>query len=152
MKLILRETVMNLGVAGDLVKVKPGYARNYLLPKGMAYVATDANMRRLESERSLIEERSKRDLLEAKRRASQLKDLVLTLSVKAGPEGRLFGSVTVQDIAEKLNQGGELDFEVDRRTLVLGEPIKNVGAYEIPVRLHPDVEITVTANVESEEG
>ena len=151
MKLILRETVMNLGVAGDLVKVKPGYARNYLLPQGMAYVATEANMRRLEDERSLIEERSKRELLEAKRRASQLRELQVTFPAKAGPEGKLFGSVTVQDIADKLNEG-ELDFELDRRTLVLGEPIKNVGAYEIPVRLHPEVEVVVSVSVEAEEG
>ncbi len=150
MKLILRETVMNLGVAGDLVKVKPGYGRNYLIPGGMAYVATEANTQRLEDERALLNERSKRDILEAKRQASQLKDLVVTFSVKAASGGKLFGSVTVQDIAEKLNEG-ELDFEVDRRSLILGEPIKNVDVYPVPVRLHPDVEVVVEVRVESDE-
>ncbi|NNM35134.1 MAG: 50S ribosomal protein L9, partial [Gemmatimonadetes bacterium] len=86
MKLILRETVMNLGQAGELVRVKPGYARNYLLPQGLAYVATEANMRRMEEERQFLEEKAKRDYLEAKRRASQLEGMELAFTAKASEE------------------------------------------------------------------
>ena len=150
MKLILRETVTNLGQAGDVVRVKPGYARNYLIPQGFAYVATDANMRRLEDERQLIEEKAKRDYLEAKRRASQLEGMELTFTVKAGEEGKLFGSVTNKDIGEEASTQG-LDFELDRRWIVLAEPIKATGEYTVPVRLHPEVEVEIQVDVRPEE-
>lgn len=151
MKLILRETVMNLGQAGELVRVKPGYARNYLLPQGLAYVATDANMRRMEEERQFLEEKAKRDYLEAKRRASQLEGMELTFTAKASEEGRLFGSVNSKDIGEMAGSQG-LDFELDRRLVVLAEPIKETGEYVVPIRLHPDVEVEIRVDVQAEEG
>ena len=150
MKLILRETVTNLGQAGDVVRVKPGYGRNYLIPQGLAYLASDANMKRLEEERQLLEEKAKRDYLEARRRASQLEDMALLFHAKAGEEGKLFGSVTSKDIAEEA-QGKGLDFELDRRTIVLGEPIKALGEYTVPVRLHPEVHVEIQVQVEAEE-
>ena len=150
MKLILRETVTHLGLAGDVVNVKPGYARNYLLPQGLAFVATDSNMRRLDEERQHMEERARRDYLEAKRRASQLEGLELTFAANAGEEGKLFGSVTTKDITDRANEG--LDFELDRRTVVLGEPIKALGEYDVPVKLHPEVEVAIKVTVEAEEG
>ncbi len=150
MKLILRETVANLGQAGELVRVKPGYARNYLLPQGLAYVATDANLRRMEEERQLLDEKAKRDFLEAKRRASQLEGMELTFTAKAGDEGKLFGSVTSKDIGEAASAQG-LDFALDRRLVVLAEPIKNTGDYAVPIRLHPDVEVEIQVQVQAEE-
>lgn len=151
MKLILRETVTNLGQAGELVRVKPGYARNYLLPQGLAYVATEANMRRMEEERQFLEEKAKRDYLEAKRRASQLEGMELTFTEKAGDEGKLFGSVTAKDIGEMATAQG-LDFELDRRLVVLAEPIKSTGEYDVPLRLHPEVEVEIRVLVEQEQG
>jgi len=151
MKLILRETVTNLGQAGEVVRVKPGYGRNYLIPQGLAYVASDANMRRLEEERQLLEEKAKRDFLESKRRASQLEDLALEFFAKAGEEGKLFGSVTTKDIATEAQEKG-LDFELDRRSIILGEPIKALGEYVVPIRLHPEVEVEIQVTVKPEEA
>jgi len=137
-QIILRQDLPNLGETGDLVSVKPGYARNYLLPRGLAFEATQANIRQLEEDRKRGEQRSRRDYLEARRRASQLENVQLTFHANAGEEGKLFGSVTTGDIADRLNQGG-LDFEVDRRWIDLDEPIKALGVFSVPVRLHQDV-------------
>jgi len=137
-KVILRQDMPNLGSTGDLVTVRPGYARNYLLPRGLAFEATQANIRQLEEDRKRAEQRAKRDYLEARRRAAQLENVQLTFHANAGEEGKLFGSVTTADIAERLNQSG-LDFEVDRRWIELDEPIKALGVFSVPVRLHPDV-------------
>ncbi len=115
-----------------------GYARNYLLPQGLAYPATAANMRQLEEERKRAEARARRDYLEAKRRAAQLENVSLTFHVQAGEESKLFGSITAADIAGRLKEQG-LDFEVDRRWIELEEPIKALGVYNVPVRLHTDV-------------
>ncbi len=137
-KLILRQDVNKLGEAGDVVAVRAGYARNYLLPQGLAYAATTANMRQLEEERKRAEVRAKRDYLEAGRRASQLESVSLTFHVNAGEESKLFGSITSADIATRLNEQN-LDFQVDRRWIDLEEPIKALGVYNVPVRLHADV-------------
>ncbi|MBI4544254.1 MAG: 50S ribosomal protein L9 [Gemmatimonadetes bacterium] len=138
MKVILRRPVPKLGEAGDMVSVRPGYARNYLLPGGLAAEATAANIRALEEERRRGEQRARRDYLEARRRASQLEGISLTFHARAGEEAKLFGSITAPDIADRLNEQ-ELDFEVDRRQVELEEPIKSLGVYAVPVRLHTDV-------------
>lgn len=150
MKLILKKQVDNLGEAGEVVDVKPGHARNYLLPQGLAYEASEANIRRLEEERERAEERAKKEYLEARRRASQVEGTSVTFHARAGEEGKLFGSVTAADIADRLNEKG-LDFEVDRRDVVLDEPLKQLGAFMVTVRLHGDVEVEVEARVEREE-
>ncbi len=137
-KLILRQDIDKLGETGEVVAVRPGYARNYLLPQGLAYAATTANMRQLEEERKRVEVRAKRDYLEAKRRASKLENVSLTFHVNAGEESKLFGSITSADIAGRLNEQ-DLDFQVDRRWIDLEEPIKSLGVYNVPVRLHADV-------------
>jgi large subunit ribosomal protein L9 len=137
-KVILRQDVENLGGTGEIVGVKPGYARNYLLPRGFAYEATQANVRQLDEEKRRAEQRSKRDYLESRRRASQLEGISLTFHANAGEESKLFGSITSGDIADRLNEG-ELDFNVDRRQIDLDEPIKALGVYSVPVRLHADV-------------
>ncbi len=147
MKLILKQDVQNLGATGDIVNVKSGYARNYLLPQGLAYVASEANLRRIEREREEAEERAKRDYLEARRRAAQLAGLVLTFHAKAGAEGKLFGSVTAADIADRAGEQG-LDFELDRRKILLDEPIKQIGAFAVTVRLGAEVDAEIEVRVE----
>ena len=137
-KVILRDDMSNLGASGDIVTVKPGYARNYLLPRGLAYEATQANVRQLADDKRRSEHQAKRDFLEARRRASQLESVSLTFHAKAGEESKLFGSVTTADIADRLNEG-ELDFAIDRKQIELDEPIKALGVYTVQVKLHADV-------------
>ena len=137
-KVILRQDVPDLGQSGDIVTVRPGYARNYLLPRGMAYEATAGNIKQLEEEKRRAEARSRQQYLEARRRASQLENVSLTFHANAGDEGKLFGSITSADIAERLKEQN-LDFEVDKRDIELEEPIKALGVYNVAVRLHPEV-------------
>ncbi len=151
MKLILKEQVDNLGDAGEVVDVKPGYARNYLVPHGLAYEASEANIRRLEEERERAEERAKKEYLEARRRASQIEGASVTFHARAGEEGKLFGSVTGADIADRLNEK-DLDFEVDRKDILLDEPLKQLGAFMVSVKLHGDVEVEVEVRVEREDA
>ncbi|MGD8319135.1 MAG: 50S ribosomal protein L9 [Gemmatimonadota bacterium] len=154
MKLILKKAVDNLGEAGDIVTVKPGYGRNYLVPQGLAYEASEANMRRLEEERKREEERARRDYLEARRRAAQLVGMSLTFHARAGEgeDAKLFGSVTNADVADRANGSGQLDFELDKRTVVMDEPLKTLGVFEVPVHLHAEVEAVIEVRVEREEG
>jgi large subunit ribosomal protein L9 len=137
-KVILRQNLPNLGSTGDLVTVKPGYARNYLFPRGLAFEATSANVRQLEEDQKRAEQRAKRDFLEARRRATQLEGVSLTFHANAGEEGKLFGSITTGDIADRLNEQG-LDFQLDRRWIDLDDPLKALGVYSVPIRLHADV-------------
>ncbi len=150
MKLILRSAVDRLGDQGDVVDVKAGYARNYLIPHGLAYRATAGNLQKLERERDEVEELAKHEYLEARRRASQLEGISLVFHVRAGEDGKLFGAVTNADVADRLNQG-ELDFEVDRRIVMLEEPLKVLGAAKVTVRLHSQVEVEVEVHVEGGE-
>jgi len=151
MKLILRKSVENLGDPGDVVEVKAGYGRNYLIPQGLAYEASPGNIRRLEEEKAQVEERARRDYLEAKRRAAQMDHLVLSFHARAGEDGKLFGSVTAGDVADRANEQG-LDFKVERRQVVLDEPLKTLGASKVAVRLHAEVEVEIEVRVEREEG
>jgi len=149
-KVILRQDVEKVGEAGAIVSVRAGFARNYLLPQGLAYPASESNIRQLEEERRLAEQRAKRDYLEARRRAAQLEGVSLTFQARAGEESKLFGSITSADIAERLATQG-LDFEVDRRQIELEEPIKALGVYSVPVRLHADVRPEIKVWVVKEE-
>lgn len=150
MKVILKDAVSNLGDPGDVVIVKPGYARNFLLPQGLAYEASAANLARIEEEQKLAEERSRRDYLEGRRRASQLEGKELVFQARAGDEGKLFGSITAADVTERLNEL-DLDFEVERRQVVLEESLKAVGVYEVPVRLYAEVEVGIEVRIEPQE-
>ena len=152
MKLILKKAVPNLGESGDVVTVKAGYGRNFLLPQGLAYEASTANMRRLEEERLRAEERSRRDYLEARRRASQFAGMSLTFKARAGEDGKLFGSVTNADVADRANGTGKLDFELDKRTVILDEPLKALGSHQVSVRLHAEVEAEIQVYVERDQG
>lgn len=151
MKLILKESVENLGQPGDVVTVKPGYARNFLLPQGLAYEASAGNLRRIEEEKRQADERSRRNMLEARRCASQIDEVSLTFEALASEEGRLFGSISAQDVVERLN-ALDLDFQVERRQVILEEPLKEVGVYQVPVRLHSEVEVEVEVGISREEG
>jgi large subunit ribosomal protein L9 len=148
MQVILRDKIENLGNAGDVVEVKPGYGRNYLIPKGLAYEASAANVRRMEAERAAQGRRDAETLTEARERAAVLEGVSLTFHARAGQEGKLFGSITSSDIADKLAEQG---VQIDRRTIELDEPIKALGVTSVPVRLHPQVrpEIKVWVIAES---
>ncbi len=136
MDVILREDVEKLGRSGEVVSVKDGYARNFLLPRGLAYPATEGNRRRLQAEQQQRDRRSAAAVGEAKDLAVRLEAVSLSFTMKAGEGDKLFGSVTAGDIAERLGAEG---FTVDKRAVELAEPIKTLGAYKVPVRLHADV-------------
>ena len=145
-QLILQEAVSNLGEAGDLVRVRPGYARNYLIPQGKAIFATDARVKELEHHRRVVNEKVLRQMSELEAVKARIEKLALEIPARVGEEGKLFGSVTVLQIHEKLAAEG---FEVDRRRIALGEPIKEAGEHQVAVKLHRDVvaelKVTVTA-------
>ena len=136
MDVILREDVDKLGHAGEVVTVKDGYARNFLLPRGLAYLATDGNRRRLDSEQRLRDRRAAAEVDGARGLAAKLEAVSLSFSMKAGEGDKLFGSVTAGDIAERLQAEGIV---VDRKAVELEEPIKALGVYKVPVRLHAEV-------------
>ncbi len=148
MNVILLESVYKLGDPGDLVKVRPGYARNYLVPEGLALPATRANKAELDA---MLAVRA-RQLSEMKGDAERLKELLgdarVEISVRAG-DGRIYGSVSNRDIAEALQAAYEV--EVDRRKIELHEPIKTLGEFTVPYRPHPEVEITLNVEVVAEE-
>ena len=149
MRLILREAVAHLGKAGDLINVKPGYARNFLIPKGLAYRATEANVRRIEHERRIREEQARRAYLEANRRASRLEGLTLNFTARASEEGTLFGSVNAKDILDRALES-QIGFDLDKRSVLLEEPIKSVGEHLVVIRLEAGVETEVRVIVEAE--
>ena len=136
MEIILRQGVENLGKPGDLVKVKAGYARNYLLPHGLAYEATPGNLKRIQQERERLEAAENERRTAAQGLAERFEQVSLTFSARVGEEGKLFGSVTAADIAQQLEAQG---FHVEKRQIDLHEPIKALGVYRVPVRLHADV-------------
>jgi len=151
MKVILKKAVHNLGEPGTVVNVRDGYGRNYLIPQGLAYMASEANVARLEAEQAVAAERSRRDFLEARRRATQLQGVSLVFKARAGDDGKLFGSVTRADIADRVNARG-LDFELDKRIVMLDEPIKSLGATNVSVHLHADVQVDIEVVVERDEA
>lgn len=140
MKIILRNDYESLGKTGEIVSVKDGFARNYLIPKGIAVLATKANMKRLEEEQRLNARQQKKDLHEAQAAAKELEKVSVTATVAVGEEDRVFGSVTAQDIAELLKEKG---FEIDKRKILLDEPIKALGVYTVPIKLHSEIEAKV---------
>ena len=140
MEIILREDYKELGQAGDTVKVRDGFARNYLIPAGIAYKNSKANRKLYENEIQQQTWRQSRDKKAAEELAKKLETISCTITVQVGEEDKLFGSVTSQNIADNLNDQG---FPVDKRKIVLDEPIKSLGIYSVPVKLHSDVEGTV---------
>ncbi|HXS96577.1 MAG TPA: 50S ribosomal protein L9 [Candidatus Limnocylindrales bacterium] len=148
MEVILREDINNLGSRGDLVKVAPGYARNFLLPKKLAVAATEANRKIVEQERQAHLRKEAKAKGEAEDLSKLMTGVTVTLTQKAGENDQLFGSVTAKDVADAL---AAKNFTIDRRKVQLDEPIKQLGEYKVPVRLHKDVIAEVTVVVAKEE-
>lgn len=140
MKVILRKNYDQLGKIGDLVEVKNGFARNFLLPRQIAYIATKGNIRALEEEKQQIAKKEVKELEAAKILATELENVSITIPVKVGEEDKIFGSVTSQMISDALK---EKSYEVDKRKIDLEEPIKALGIYSVNVKLHNDVTAVV---------
>jgi large subunit ribosomal protein L9 len=136
MEVILRQAIEKLGHPGDVVKVSPGYARNYLLPRGFAYEATPGNKKRIAQEKERLDQAEEQRRSSAQELAGRLESVSLTFSARVGDEGKLFGSVTSTDIAHQLEAQG---FHVEKRQIELHEPIRALGVYRVPIRLHADV-------------
>jgi len=147
-KLILREDVPKLGHAGEVVSVRPGYARNFLLPQGKAALASEAKVNELQHHKRLIADKVARDLKDLNAARDRLEQLQLEVEAQAGEEGRLFGSVTAIQIAELI---GEKGIEIDRRKIDLAEPIKEVGDHSVPIRLHREIIANVKLKVTAAE-
>jgi large subunit ribosomal protein L9 len=146
-EVILREDVKTLGRAGEMVRVKPGYARNYLLPQGLAFEATEGNKKRIAAETKARASRDQAEKVEAQQAANRLSAVTLSLSGKAGEEGKLFGSITSQDVADALARAGHT---VDKRRIELEHPIKTVGEHAVTIRLHPEVHAELRVSVVAE--
>ncbi len=140
MKVILRQDHEKLGNAGTIINVKPGFARNYLIPQGMAMVATTANLKRFENEKKQLSWRKEREKRDAQELAKVLENISCTITVQVGEEDKLFGSVTSQNIADSLEEQGH---KLDKRKILLEEPIKSLGIYSVPIKLHTDVEAKI---------
>lgn len=144
MKVILKENVENLGHIGDVVKVAPGYARNFLIPKGFAIEATLKNTKALDHEKRQLEYKKNKVLEAAKQLAAKIEGLALSIAHQAGEEGKLFGAVTNMELAELLKAQG---IEIDRKKIMLAEPIKHVGEFAASVKLHPEVSANLKVTV-----
>jgi len=148
MKVVLRQDVPDLGSIGDVVNVKDGYARNYLIPRGLAYYASPKALKLIEQEKKRYEQRKQQEISNAQELAEQLSTLQITIPMKVGEGGRLFGSVTPQMISKELEL---LGYVIDRRSIIIDEPIKSLGIFDVKIRLHPEVIATLKIWVISEE-
>ena len=140
MKIVLRQNYDSLGSAGEIVKVKPGFARNFLIPKGIAFFATPQNIKRYESEKEQLTWKKEQDKRKSEDLAKTLESVSCTITVQVGEEDKLFGSVTAQNIAEALESQG---YKIDKRKILLDEPIKSLGIYSVPIKVHTEVEAKV---------
>ena len=136
MEVILRQAVESVGKPGDVVEVKSGYARNYLLPRGLAFLATEGNKKRIAMEKARLEAAENERIGAAQTIANRLEQVSLTFSARVGEEEKLFGSVTAADIAQQLHSQG---FDIEKRQIDLHEPIKSLGVYKVPIKLHAEV-------------
>ncbi len=146
-KVLLREDVDDLGARGEIVRVRAGYARNYLLPRNLAVQATAGNVKGIESERAALLKKEAKERATAEAQSQQMGALDLEFRRKAGEQGALYGSVTSMDVAEALRERG---YEIERHRIHLREPLKRVGEYTVPVRLHRDVTIELKVRVAPE--
>lgn len=147
MKVILVQEVKNLGVKGTVVQVAEGYARNFLFPRGMAIEATKVNMAQLAHESAIEQGKKEKELAKAKGIAQKIQEASVTITAKSGEGGRLFGSVTNKEIADEIAR--IFGVEIDKRKVELSEPIKNLGAYEAVLKLHPQVQVKIKVQVDS---
>lgn len=146
-KLILTESVHSLGEAGDLVSVKPGFARNFLVPQGKAILATESRIQELDHNRRIVAEKAAKALGDLNAAKARLDQVTVEVTARAGEEGKLFGSVTTAQIAERL---GEQGFEIDRRRIELKEPIREVGEHSVPIKLHREIVASITVVVHAD--
>ena len=146
-KVLLREDVDDLGARGEIVRVRAGYARNYLLPRNLAVEATTGNVKGIEAERAALLKKEAKERASAEAQSQQMGSLDLEFRRKAGEQGALYGSVTSMDIAEALRERG---YEIDRHRIHLREPLKRLGEYTVPVRLHREVSLDLKVRVASE--
>ena len=145
MKVILRTDVEKLGKIGTIVEVKPGYARNYLIPQGFAYLADRGSLRRFEEEKKQLMSEADRSRSRAEALKERIESQEYTIAVKTGDKGRLYGSVTAHNVADLLKEAG---LDIDRRRIMLEVPIKRLGAFELPIKLYGDIQAIVRLNVE----
>ena len=143
-KVLLREDVDDLGARGEIVRVRAGYARNYLLPRDLAVEATAGNVKAIEQERAALLKKEAKERTTAEAQSDQMRSLVLEFKRKAGEQGALYGSVTSMDLAEALKERG---YEIDRHRIHLREPLKRLGEFNVPVRLHREVSIDLQVKV-----
>lgn len=148
MRIILRQDISNLGKMGEIVNVKDGYARNYLIPRSYAYYATDAAVKRLDIEKKQRAKKLQQEKVNAEQLASQISDVQVSIAMKVGEEGKLYGSVTPAMVSQELSLRG---YDIDRRMIYIDEPIRTLGVFDAKVRLHADVIATVKVWVISEE-
>jgi len=144
MKVILKENIDTLGHIGDIVKVAPGYARNYLVPKGLAVEATEKNAKALDHVKRQMEYKKNKVLEQARGLAARIEALSLNLSHQAGEEGKLFGAVTNMELAEQLKAQG---LEIDRKKIILAEPLKHLGEFTATIKIHPEVNAVLKVNI-----
>jgi large subunit ribosomal protein L9 len=140
MKVILRSNVEQLGKIGEVIDVAAGYARNYLIPKDLAYLANKGNLKRIEFDKKKADVIAAKEVEAARQRAEKMKDISLTFQVKVSEEEQLYGSVSVTDIIDELAKQGH---EIERRRVLLDEPIKQLGVYNVGIRLHPEVDTEI---------
>ncbi|HHY09387.1 MAG TPA: 50S ribosomal protein L9 [Firmicutes bacterium] len=148
MKVILQQDVKNIGKKGEVVNVAEGYGRNFLIPRGLAVEASAGNLRQVEHQRRAEEKRAERELKAAQKVAAELKGRSLKLEARVGGAGKLFGSITSQEIADQLRS--QFSVEIDKRKIELSEPIRSLGSYSVLVKVHPQVHVTVNVEVVGE--
>lgn len=144
MKVILKEDVKNIGNMGQIVDITDGFARNYLIPRGLAVEANVKNIKSLEHEKKVIQEKVKKIKISSQTLSDKLANMTLVIKAKAGEEGKLFGSVTTMDIAGQLKNEG---FEIDKKKISLEEPIKRLGSYSVNIKLHADISTQINIQV-----
>ena len=144
MKVILREDVRNIGSMGQIIDVADGFGRNYLVPRGLAVEANTKNIKSLEHEKKVIQEKAKKIRNQAQDLAGKISNTTLVIKAKAGEEGKLFGSVTTMDIAEQLKKEG---FDIDKKKISMEEPIKRIGSHAVKIKIHPEIATEVKVQV-----
>jgi large subunit ribosomal protein L9 len=147
MKVILKDDVNNVGKMGEIVNVANGYARNYLVPRGFAVVASTKNIKTIEHEKRIIKEKAKKIMNSAQELSDKISKITLIVKANAGEEGKLFGSVTTMDIAELIKKEG---IEIDKKKISIDDPIKRLGTYTVHVQVHPDITTNITVQVVQE--
>ena len=148
MEVILLQDVKSLGKKGQVVKVNDGYARNFILPKKLGVEANAKNLHELELQKAAEQQRLQEILDEAKALGGQLKDLTVNIRIKVGENGKVFGSITTKEISAALKE--QHKFDIDKKKMLLNDAIKNVGSYEVPIKLHPQVTVSIKVKVEGE--